>query len=168
MIVYIVVAVVIVLGLFAAYRSLGGSQAAEVDGVALIHRAARAMADAAAALESASGESTIAPGTTVDDGGRALRSQVEGAAQLVEQVDAGQLSSAGRDANALLRTAALELRWAVRLQATHPTPESAGMERAIGELLTHSRRCIQSAQKLLGESVAGAEEGHGAAQSLVE
>ena len=141
MAVYIIVALVAVAILWAAYRTLGGGAGPPPDPVVLMHRAAASATGAAQRLGDA------LPGAAVEM--RAIRRTLEGCAQLLERVDTLALDAAGAQGHALLTAAVEDLGWAARLGETAGLGTNAALRRAAGLLQDEARRALDEAGRAL-------------------
>lgn len=152
---YIVAGVVILLGLIAAYRTLGGAAASEVNGTALMRSALSDATAVATELSSALQHPVIGAGQHPDPlrgAAAAWRRRSEGQAQQLARIDAAALDEPRAAAQALLAVAVDELAWAARLCAADAYASSEGMQAAAGVLCEHAHACLREAAALLGES----------------
>lgn len=130
MAVYIVVALVAIAILWAAYRAFGGPVSGPQDNAALIQRAA-ALAMAAAG-ELAEGAAPARP----------LRRSLEGCAQLLERVDTSQLDAGQLSSHSLVASAVDDLTWAARLLETASFGTNPGLQAAVASLRSHADQCF--------------------------
>jgi len=146
--VYIVIGLVLLAGLAAAYRSLGSVAAQVVDPASLM----RAVLDGAA---------TAAALPVTREAARVSRRRLEACAQQLEAVDEGALEGSAADARALLQTALDELGWWARICESEPHAAATGLRRACDGLREDALRCLDEAGRLLaaGSSSDSAEVG---------
>ncbi|MBV9099622.1 MAG: hypothetical protein JOZ46_12630 [Candidatus Dormibacteraeota bacterium] len=130
---YVIAGIVAVVLLYGAYRMLGGSIASRpVDSNALL----RSALDAALAA-------------TDETPDRALRRRLDGAGQLLQQVETHALSDAAAAAHALLSVAVDELSWSLRLRQSPGYAGATGMHAAVDALQQHAARCLEEARSSL-------------------
>lgn len=142
MAVYIIVALVAVAVLWAAYRSFGSGAAGAPDNALLLRRAYQAQRDADTALEP--------PGAA----GKAARRTIDGAAQLLERVETAGLDERSASAHALLTNAGEDLSWAARLLEAATSGSNSALYEAAAALRDQARRCLAEAETLLPSGAA--------------
>ena len=158
---YVIAGVLAVVLLYAAFRTFGGAASQPVDPNVLLRTA---LDIARAAVHELRSDSTgdVAPAAGKGgDPARALRRRLDGAGQLLQQVDAGDLDDSGAAAHAVLSVAVEELSWSLRLRQSPGYAAGGGMHAAVDALLEHAGRCIAEAVALVPGS-AVAEEVRGA------
>ena len=141
MAVYIIVALVAVAVLWAAYRAFGSATAGPPDNAALLRQALRAQRDAEAALDASTPAKPV------------LRT-LDGIAQLLERVDAASLDDAGLTAHALLSSSNADLSWAAKLREAATSGSNPALREAADGLRDHARRCLVEAERLLPSAAA--------------
>lgn len=161
MAVYVIVALVAVAVLVAAYRVLGGAAARVGDPQALLldvlttaQAASREFESTMRAAASAGREPSAA------DALRSARRRLESCAQQLERLDVASLPATLAEVRALAAEAIDELSWAVRLCASERVAQSDGMRRAIDDLRIDAARDLDAASAALG-AVSAAEERNG-------
>jgi hypothetical protein len=157
MAVYVIVIVLVVLLLFAAYRSLGGSAPRPADTPALL---TSLCAQLRASLDGLSSWADAPPPRVVDEeAARAGRRRTTGVQQTLDSLPpVADLAADDAAARALLVAAAEDAAWAWRIvQADGVSP---GLGAAVIALRDHAAECCAAAEGLLGHA-AGGEPGDG-------
>ena len=158
---YVIAGVLAVVFLYAAYRMFGGAASQPVDPRVLLRTALGIAAACAQELRS-DPAGDVAPVTGKGgDPARSLRRRLDGAGQLLQQIDAGDLDDSGATAHAVLSVAVEELSWSLRLRQSPAYAAGSGMHAAVDALQEHAARCIAEAAALVPGS-AVAEEVRGA------
>lgn len=152
MAVYVIVIVLVVLLLFAAYRSLGGSAPRTADTPALL---ASLRTQVRASLDGLSSWADApAPRVVDEEAARAGRRRTAGVQQTLESLPpAADLDEDTAAARALLAAAAEDAAWAWRIvQADGVSP---GLGAAVIALRDHAAECCAAADGLLGDAAGG-------------
>lgn len=160
MAVYVIVGLVVVAGLFLAYRMFGGAAASRpVDALLLLRTALDAGRTAAADLrESAATAPLLGPRAVAAQGtARALRRRLSGVGQQLLAIDAPALEEPAATAHALLSLAVEELGWAAALCGSDGFAAGDGMRAAADALVAHATSCLDDAAPLLDASAAAEE-----------
>jgi hypothetical protein len=148
--VYVVVAIVVIAILWAAYRALGSAASRAPDNLALLRQAVKSGTAAARELRGPAAGSTAEPLETPQ---RSVRRVVDGCAQLLERVDAATLEPEQLAAHPLLIAAVEDLSWAARIGESESRGANAGLQRAFDQLLTEAERGLADAGALLGSRI---------------
>jgi hypothetical protein len=155
MAVYVIVIVLVVLLLFAAYRSLGGSAPRPADAPALL---TSLRAQLQASLEGLSAWADAPPPRVVDEAAaRAGRRRAAGVQQTLDSLPPiDDLAEDDAAARALLAAAAEDAAWAWRMVQSDAV--SPGLSAAVIALCDHAAECCSAAEGLL-DRAAGGEPG---------
>jgi hypothetical protein len=151
--VYIIIALVLVVILWAAYRAFGRPASSPPDPSALLQRAAVAALDASDQLDRAQpGAEPWAAGAV-----RALRRRIDGCAQLLESVDTATLDDRHLSQHALLTAAVEDLGWALRLEETAGFVTNSGLRAAAEMLRAEAHGCLSDFGEVAARSAVAKE-----------
>jgi hypothetical protein len=143
--VYVVVALVAVALLWAAYRAFGRPASAPAGADELLRRVAATAREAAARLQPQV-DAPEPPGA--DGSARSVRRGLEGCAQLLERVDTATLPAVRLAEHALLLAAVEDLSWAARLREAAGFDTNPGLRSAAASLCAEASGCLDDAAAL--------------------
>jgi hypothetical protein len=146
---------VVVIGLAAAYRMLGGAQPRAADAHALLSAAAARLRSSLTVLDAHLDDGSNAEESPATEPDRDSRRAGAAAAQLIDRLPGDEeLDQQLVAARALLAAAAEDTTWAWRMAAS--AAGSPGLVAAVGALRDHALRCCDEAGALLAREPSAA------------
>lgn len=149
MVVYIVVIVVVIIGLYAAYRTMGGSASIEVPPRDLLQAAQRSLHSSLSSLDDS------------DDGAVRRGRRAAAAAQtFLDRVPSlDLLDDPDRDAYDSLSAAASDATAVWRIAVSDGWRDNPGLVSAVDSLRSHATTCVAAAESLVGVGAEPVEGG---------
>lgn len=139
--IYVIAAVLVVLFLVAAYRTMGAGASTGEDPKAVLIAVLATTGEAFAALD--------AEAETDSDAARAVRRRLDGCSQALERIAATPVDESLDHARAALELAVDELSWSARLRETPGYARDPGLREAVAGLRGHATANLAQAHALL-------------------
>jgi ABC-type transport system involved in cytochrome bd biosynthesis fused ATPase/permease subunit len=139
--IYVIAAVLVVLFLVGAYRTMGAGASTGEDPKAVLVAVLATTDEAFAALD--------AEAETDSDSARAVRRRLDGCSQALERIAATPVGEALDHARAALGLAVDELSWSARLRETPGYTRDPGLREAVAGLSGHASANLAQAHAVL-------------------